>query len=345
MAQILDSGTGNVWYNKQSAKGTKATAGTTVTDTKPKLLSGVLAVKATDGMEEYVDGNRFGSPSMYRDTILGDLGTITIQVQPYTASLFSAQLLGKDTTTGASDPYTHTITSAGTAAAYGTWWQKTGAVVGPLREAFFDTKIGKAVWTAGDKQNVAHLAMDILGLQSEVFTADPTQAEDTDDPFYWPETTVASVSQIVVDGMTLGEVEEEVLEIDTGMEAWRGNDIKPNQLVEKKGTIVRAIKSVVTNETLKKFNKALYGEEAPPAGKAPVNKVFYAAIKNLYEKSASRKITIENPKVQVDPKDMAIGPLAEGGPVPISFGGQCLKEGATPALTVIVLNAAATTQA
>lgn len=347
MGQALDSGTGNLWYTKQGAKGTKATPGVTVLDSKPKWFDGQLDVNAVDGMEEYTDGNRWGSPSVYRDNVLGDLGSLTIQAQPYTASLFLAQLCGKDSVSGATDPYTHTITSAGTAGAYGTWWQKTGENVGPLREAFYDTKIGKLTMTCSEKQNPMHFELGILGLNMETFLVDPTQTENTDDPFYFPESTVTGTSQVVVDGMTLSEVNEEVLELDTGMEAWTGNDIKPNQLVEKKGTIVRAIKGIVTNETLKKYSKAVYGSEAAitEAGKTPANKALTAVIKNKYEKSASRSITIENPKVEIDPKNMKIGAQREGGPVAIEFGGQCLKEGATPAFTAIVLNAAATTQA
>lgn len=348
MSQVIESGIGSLNYGKQTAKGTIATAATvTSVYSQPKWFDGVLGAKDTAGEEEYIDGQRWGSPSVYVDTVGGQVGTLAIQAQPSTAALYMAQLLGKDTVTGAGDPWTHTITSAGTAGAYGTWWQKTGSAVGPVREAYFDSKIAKLVMTCSDKQNPMHYALDILALQAaETYTVDPAKTQDTADPYYWPETEAAGVSTVELDGAAFTEVNEEVLEADTGMKAWWGNSQKPTQLIEGKGTIVRALHMIATDETIKKYRKALYGEEAPAAGKQPIKAIFYALFKTKYEKSATRKITYESPRVAIDAKDLAIGAHREGGEIPLVFAGKAEKGlSAEPALTVVALSGDAETYA
>jgi len=335
-AEVIESGVGTLNYGKQTAKGSIATAATvTVGYDQPKMQAGGLKVNKTSNSEEFVDGQRFGSPATFTDTIGGEVGTLTIQPQPENAGLYAAQLLGVDTVTGSVDPWTHTITSAGTSGAWATWWQKVGAAVGPNRELYSDSKIAKLVLNAADKQNVMHYGLDIQSLNpGQVYTVDPAKTQATTDPYYWTETAGA----ITFDGKVLSEINEEIVEIDTGLKPYNGNYIRPIQLIESKGKIISTLKTIVTNETRELYLKALYGEVAPAAGKTPVKAVYYAAAKTVYEKSATRKMTIERPKIAIDPKDMSIPPQAEGGEIAIMFGGECLKEGATAALTIIVLS-------
>jgi hypothetical protein len=339
MTQVIEAGIGRLNYGKQTLKGTIAVAATTTAVySRVKWFDGMLGAKATLGEEEYIDGNRFGSPSEYVDVVGGSVGTVTIQSQPTTGALFLGQLLGKDTVTGSVDPWTHTITSGGTSGSYGTWWQRTGETIGPIKEAYFDSKISKLAMTCSDKQNPMHYAMDILCLQpAETYTTEPAKTEDASDPYYWTESEAAGVSKVELDGVAFSEVNEEVLEIDTGMKAYWGNSQKPSQLVEGKGTIVRAFHMIATDEAIK---KSLYGEEAPAAGKQPAKAVFYAVMKSVYEKSATRKITFESPRVAIDAKDLAIGAQREGGEIPLVFAGKALKGvSAEPALTVVALSA------
>jgi hypothetical protein len=341
MATVIESGIGTLNFGKQASKGTPALAATTTTGwNRPKWFEGELGAKSTLGSEEYVDGQRFGSPANYVDTIGGMVGTITIQAQAENAGLYFSQMLGTDTVTGAGDPFTHTIVSSTTSGGWGTWWQKVGSAVGPVREMYSDTKLAKLVMNCGEKQNVMHYAMDLASLNpAETFTVDAAKTEDATDPYYYTETEGA----ITFDGSVFSEVNEEMLEIDAGLKPYYANAAIAVQLIEAKGTIVRTLKTIVTDETLKKYRKALYGEEAPAAGKKPVAKVFYAAVKTVYTKLATRKVTFETPKVAIKPEEMAIGAQREGGEIPISFGGDCLKEGATAALTVIALSAEPTT--
>jgi hypothetical protein len=341
MANVIESGIGTLNFGKQAAKGTPALAATTTTGwNRPKWSGGVLGAKSVLGKEEYVDGLRFGSPSNYIDTIGGAVGAITIQTQAENAGLYMSQMLGTDVVTGAADPWTHTITSSTTSGGWGTWWQKVGAAVGPSRELYSDTKLTKLVMSCSDKQNVMHYAMDLASVNpAETFTTDAAKTEDATDPYYYTETEGA----ITFDGSVFSEVNEEMLEIDTGMKPYYGNAPIAVQLIEAKGTIIRTLKTIVTDETLKKYRKAIYGEEAPATGKKPVAKVFFAAIKTVYKKSGTRSVTFTTPKVAIKPEEMAIGAQSEGGEIPISFGGDCLKEGATAALTVVAESAEPTT--
>lgn len=343
MSQVIESGIGTLNYGKQSAKGTPATAAEVIVGyNRPKWFDGQLKPGTVLGSEEYVDGSRFGSPAQWVDAVGGMVGSITIQAQPENAGLYMAQLLGTDTVTGAGDPWTHTITSAGSSGAYGTWWQKVGAAVGPERELYSDSKIAKLLVTVGDKQNPMHYAIDVACLNpAQVYTVDPAKAEDATDPYYWNETEGAAT----FDGTVLTDVDEETLEIDTGIKPFSANAIAPTQLIEGKGKIIRTLKTIVTDETLSKFRKAIYGETAPAAGKKPVKTVFFAAVKNVYTKSATRTLTYTTPRVAVKPDEMMVGPQREGGEIPIAFGGECLKEGATAALTVIALSGDSTTYA
>ncbi|MGH2878953.1 MAG: phage tail tube protein [Solirubrobacteraceae bacterium] len=336
MSNVIESGIGTLNYGKQTAKGSIATAATvTVGYDRPKWFDGQLGAKKTTGEEEYVDGQRFGSPAQYTDTVGGAVGTLTVQAQPENAGLYMAQLLGSDVVTGSVDPWTHTISTAGTSGAWGTWWQKVGAAVGPHRELYSDSKIAKLMVTTGDKQKTMHYAMDIACLNpAQVFAVDAAKTETATDPYYWTE----SVGAVTFDGTVLSEINEETLEIDAGIKPFYGNSIAPVQLIEGKGTIVSTLKSIVTDETRLKYNKAIFGETEPAAGKLPVKTVYYASAKTVYEKSATRKMTIERPRISVKPDEMVIGALREGGELPIAFGGSCLKEGATAALTIIVLS-------
>jgi hypothetical protein len=335
MALVIESGIGTLNYGKQSAKGTKAVAATTTVGyNQPKLRDGQLSAKKTLGSEEFIDGRRFASPTIFTDTAGGAVGSPVIQAQPENAGLYFAQILGVDTSTGAGDPWTHTITSAGTSGAWGTWWEKTGVAVGPNREVYWDTKIAKLTMECGVQQKPMHLTMDLLALvPAEVYVTDPAKTQDLTDPFLWTEMTGA----MTFDGTVISEVEGEVLEIDTKMEPFWGDNILPAQLIEKKGSIVRTINTIVTDATLQKYYKAVYNNTAPGAGTQPVKNVFQASVTSIYTRSATRTLTVTTPSLAVDPANLSVDPQPEGGKIPLSLTGMCQISGASPALTVIAL--------
>lgn len=340
MAEPIESGIGTLNYGKQSAKGTAATASSTAVGTnRPKWVGGQFGARKALGQEEYIDGQRFASPSMFTDRVGGEVGEVTIQAQPENAGLFFAQILGVDTVTGIADPWTHTITSAGSTGPWGTWWQKTGSAIGPNREMYSDSKVARLVSRHGVDQKVLHQELAIQALNpAEIYTTDAAKTEDTADPFLHTEMT----GGLTFDSTVISEVEEQVLEIDTQMAPYWGDSIVPLHLIEGKGSIVRTVNSIVTNDTLLKYKKAVYNATAPTAGTKPVKDVFYASVTSVHTRSATRTLTIATPRVAIRPDDMTIGALAEGGKAEISFGGPCLKSGATAAVTVTALTADAT---
>lgn len=335
MANVIESGIGSINYGRQTAKGTIAAAATTTAGfARAKLFDGVLSPKKVHGREEFLDGNRFASPSVFTDTVGGAIGDLTVQTQPENCILWPSQLLGIDTVTGAADPWTHTTTTAGTAGAWGTWWQAVGSAVGPEKGAYYDSKIAKWVRQVGSGQKVMHDQMSIMCLKpAQTYTTAPAKTEDTSDPYYWSESTGA----LTFDGTVLTDVDEEIIEVDTGMEPHQGNSITYGNLVDKKGSVTSSVKTLVTDDSLGKFRKAVYGTATPATGAEPVKDVFYAAISTVYTRSATRTLTHTRPRVEIDPSEMAIGGLREGGMIPISFGGACLKSGASPALSIVGL--------
>lgn len=334
MANVIESGIGTLNYGKQSAKGTKATAATTTVGyDQPKMRDGSLSAKKTVASEEYIDGSRFASPVVFTDTVGGSVGTPVIQVQPENGGLYAAQILGVDTVTGAGDPWTHTITSAGTAGAWGTWWEKVGVNVGPNREVYWDTKIAKWTMECGVQQKPMHYSLDIFALNpAEVYVTDAAKAQNTSDPFLWTEMTGA----LTFDGTVISEVEGEVLEVDTKMEAFYGDNVLPLQLIEKKGTITRTVNTIITDTTLQKYYKAIYNNTAPGAGTLPVKAVFQAACTSIYTRSATRTLTFTTPQIAIDPSNMSVDPQPEGGKIALALTGLCQKSG-SPALTVLAL--------
>jgi hypothetical protein len=144
----------------------------------------------------------------------------------------------------------------------------------------------------------------------------------------------------------VSEIEESIVDIDTRMEPWYGDALEPLQLIEGKGIITRSFDSILTDDTLAKFRKAVWNSATPAAGTRPVKDVFFASATQVFTRSATRSATIATPRVAVDPANFeAMGPQPEGGPKPLRLGGQCQKSGATPPITVTVLSADATTYA
>lgn len=343
MATVIESGIGTINYGRQSAKGTPATAATTTVGyDQPKWAGGHLSPNKKLGNAEFIDGSRFGSPSTYTDAVGGEVGSLSLQLQPENAGLYAAAILGVDTVTGASDPYTHTITSAGTSGHWATWWQKVGSSVGPERQRFSDSKIAKLALSSTFADKVLKADLDIQSLSAaQTFSTDAAKSQNTSDPYFHTEAT----GTFSVDSTVINEVTESMLEIDTQMKPFYGDSIAPLQLIEGKGLITNSVKSIVTDDTLGKFRKAVYNAASPSSGTDPNSAVFYAAISQTYTRSATRTLSISAPRVAIDPATMNVAPKPEGGEIELTLGGTALKNGATAALTIVALSADATTYA
>ncbi len=337
MATAIESGIGTTNYGRQSAKGTKATAATITVGYDRIKWTGDAPLKVNKklGAKEYVDGQRFGSPTRFTDSVGGEVGMIGFHAQPENVGLYSAAILGVDTVTGASDPYTHTSTSAGTTGQWGTWWQKVGSAVGPVRLMFWDSKVAKLTYTSNFADKVLTGELDIQALSAEVYSTDPAKTEATSDPYLHTEAAGA----FTLDSLVVPEVNEAVTTIDTKMSPYFGDNITPIHLIEGKGAITQSMKAITTGDTIGKFNKAVFGTATPSAGAVPVKDVFSAATSIVYTRSATRTFSIICPKVDIDPENLVIGAQAEGGPIPLDFTGTCRKDGSTPAITTVALTA------
>ena len=331
MAEPIESGVGSVHYAKQTAAGTiaaPAAAGTV----RLRHRAGTLKPAKVYGQEEYTDGEPFASPAMFVERIGGEVGSLTHQAQPETGPVMFAQIAGVDVVTGVADPYTHTITSATANGPYGTFRQSVGSAVGPVRQAYWDAKVSKLDFQCGTEQLVAHQEITPMALKAgETYSAAPTAADSGSDPFNWHEAEAA----VTIDAVVLREVDGETLSIDRRLEPFRGQSSHPIALIPRKGTIDRAFTALVTADTLPIVNQAIYDTPTPADATLPSQTVRYFAMESTYTRSATRSLKITTPRVAVNPDDIEIGPDPEGGAIKVTFGGPCLKSGASPALTIV----------
>ena len=334
MTAAIEAGLGHVWQAKQTTLGTIQPSNDS--GMKHLRVTGDKALKAAKehGSEEWVDGLAWGSPGVYVNTVGGEVGDLEFQAQPETSGFTFAQAIGADTVTGSGDPYTHTIATGSAAAATQTIYQKAGSSVGPWRNSFFDARINKLTWNCGKDQHTAHITESILAMKSaQWFGTDPTATDSGSDGFQWSEVT----GDVTIDSTALPEVEGETLELDRKDSVHYGDGIAPVCFVAGKGEITRTFSAIVTDGTLPILKNALYGTTSPSNGTALSNAVQYVELETVYTRAADRTLTITTPKVELKAADFEIGPRAEGGKIQVAFGGRCLKDGSTAALTVVAL--------
>lgn len=336
----IESGVGHVWQTKQTTLGTREISTATTMKHLRKAGDDGLRAAKTLGSEPWVDGQAFDSPSQYIDTIGGDVGSITFQAQIATAGFAFAQIIGVDVVTGTTPDYTHTITSGNANGPYQTLYQQTGSSVGPINMSFWDALVNTLSFNCGQDQKTAHITEGIMALQAaEWFTTAPTAADDGTDPFNWNEVTGA----VTIDGTAFAEADGDTVEINRNLDVHRGDSAAPATYIRGKGEINRTISAIVTDNTIPKIKTVLYGTSSPTDGADVSTSPSYVALKTVYTRSAVRSLSIDTPKVSVNPGDFEVFPRAEGGKIPVAFGGQALKSGATPAITVIAKTGDATT--
>jgi hypothetical protein len=330
----IEAGIGQIWLGKQSALGTMKP----MADTNwivPRLKAGELGPNVVNGSEEYVDGQRWASPAIFRDTAGGLVGTVSYQGQVETVGQAWAWQFGSDTVTGGSDPYTHTIDTNGTAVCYLTAHKKVGANVGPVREDYIDSRASKTVWTSSQSQNVVQIDVDLVTITpAQASLVDPTQVAATPDPINW--TSVSG--QVVLNGVTLPEVSGETVTADLGVTGYWGDSVTPAALIEGKNSPTRVMDTIVTANTLKQVYAAIYGTQTPTGGTQVSSTPTFASMSTKYAYGANRDVTITTPRVELDPSSFKISPSPTGGTLALSFGGNCLKSGATAAVSVVVRN-------
>lgn len=334
----IESGTGDVWQVKQTVQGTVQAPTDANTKHLKKVGDDALKAAVAHGSEESVDGLTFGSPGVFVDTIGGDCGTITAQAQIETTGFAFAQMLAVDVVTGTTPDYTHTIVSNNNAQPYNTFRQKVGNAVGPWRNSFFDSKIGKLTFNCGQDQKVAHIAQNVFSLAAgNWFTADPSAADSGTDPFNWNEVA----GSLKIGSTVFNELDGDTLEIDRKLAVHRGDSAVATCFLPGKGEINRSFSGLVSDNLIPEIQNALYGTGTMTDGLAVAKTVQYRLLESTYTRTSVRSLKITTPKVQMKPDDFEIGPRAEGGKIPITFGGMCFLSGGTH-ITVVAKTGDAT---
>lgn len=332
MTTGIETGTGGLWCANQSALGTQAVTAAASTLRLRKATDDTLKSNKTHGREAYVDGAAYDSSTPYVETVGGDVGQFVFQAQIETGAAVVARHVGVDTVTGASDPWTHTISTGTTNPVYQTIREKTGVAVGPYRAAWWDAIHNKLTWNIGQSQMVGHLTSAVQCLKAAEIGSltDPVAVDSGTDPWRWGESTGA----MTISAVAFPEIDGETIEMDRAWTTHDGDAIEPAFFVPGRGAITRTFSGAVTDTLLPQLLLALYGSATPTVGTRPTSQPSTVALKSVYTRSASRTLSFDTPKVEVKPDDILIGTRPQGGLIPIAFGGQALA-GGSPMLTVI----------
>lgn len=328
----IEAGNGGFWRAKQAALGTPTAYNHA--SVKQLKLAGDNALKAakTNGSEEAVDGQRFSNAVQYVESIGGAVGEVTFQAQVETAGHAWAQQIGVDVVTGSSPDYTHTMAVGTTNGAYQTYWQSVGSAVGPFKQQFSDALQNTFAWQCGRNQITAHITEGILALKAGTWVGtNPTATVAASAPFTWNE----AVTEIKINGTAFSDIDGETIDIDNKLDVHRGEGAAPSCFIYGKGNIMRAFSGIVTDATLPVILTNLYGTSTPTGGDEVTSAVASVALATKYVRSSVRSLELLTPNVSVKADDFEIGAKAEGGAIPITFGGECLKDGSTSQLTAI----------
>jgi hypothetical protein len=335
----IESGTGGVWRARQAALGT-ITAYNAAGVKRLRLTgdSGFKPAKVT-GSEESVDGLRFSNAAKFIDSIGGAVGDITYQAQPETAGHAFAQVIGVDVVTGTTPDYTHTMAVGTTNGQYQTYYQSGGSAVGPVKQSFWDALQNTFTWSCGQDSKVAHITEGVMALKAGDWVGtNPTATDSGSDPFNWNEVT----TEVKINGTAFEEADGDTLEIDCKLDVHRGDSASPACFVFGKGSIMRSISAIVTDDTLPEILTNWYGTATPADADPITTAVTYVDLATKYTRTAARSLEIQTPNVESKADDFEIFPKAEGGKIPVTFGGEALKDGSTAQLTVIAKTADAT---
>jgi hypothetical protein len=340
MTQPIEAGVGHEWQSKQTTLGTiEPSAAATMKHLRKVGDNSLKAAKVT-GSEAWIDGNAFASPAQFIDSVGGDVGGFTYQGQIATTGFQFAQVIGVDVVTGTTPDFTHTIASGNANGPYQTFYQQAGQSVGPINMSFWDALISKLTYNCGQDQKPVHLAVAVAALKAgNWFTTAPAITDATTgaasdqgaDTWNWNE----GVGAQTIDAVAFNEIDGDTLEIDRKIGVHRGDSAAPACFIRPIGTITRTMSAIVTDNTIPKMKTALFGTASPTDGQAVSLAPSYVALKSVLTRSAVRTLSIDTPRVSINPSDWEMGPRTGDGKTPVTFTGDCLKNGATAALTVI----------
>ena len=256
-------------------------------------------------------------------------------------SLFKA-ILGRDTKTGAGDPYTHTIdwgATAPLALPYYTVWSQLG---NGLFEKFVDCRLTH-LKLHGDSTKFLEVTATWIGGVPSFLSAEETTAtlEKTLRIRY-----ADGIAALKFEGAAMPLARSFDIDIDRGVTLVPGDSSTPNDTIEGAFSAILALTYLPAEFQL--FNRLVYGTASPSNAAVPVIAPVELAgspagidYKFLTASAPERSLEILMPRVQLEPFNDA--PNVTPGPIvrTVSFKAFGPAAGATP-VTAIVLNSQAT---
>lgn len=341
MTQPIEAGQGGVWQVKQTTLGTIQPS----TDAGMKRLRKVgedgFKGARIFGSEPYVDGQAFASSEQFIDSIGGDIGSVTTQATIALGGFEFAQVIGVDVVTGSGSDYTHTMPLGNANGPYQTIYQQAGQSVGPWNMSFSDALTNKLTYNCGQDQKPAHMEIAVMALKAgNWFTTAPTVTDATTgtgtdqgaSTWNWNEGKGGQT----IDGTPFEEIDGDTLEIDRALDVHRGDSAAPACFLRPQAPPpVRTMSAIVTDNTIPKMKLAVFNTTTPTDGQAMATVVTYSALKSVLTRSATRSLSIDTPRVAIKTDDWVVSPRTGTGKIPVTFTGECLRSGTTPAVTVI----------
>lgn len=245
-------------------------------------------------------------------------------------------VLGAKAVSGASDPYTHTLTVA-TSVPYFTFWQSLGA--GKF-EKFKDCII-TGLKIRGEANKPLIITPRIMGLTpSYLAAAETTVAVEKTNRFMHYDGSGA----LLVEGAAVASIRSFEIDIDNGAEMIPGDSLHPNDVSIGRLSIVCTATMLVADFDL--WERLMYASSTPSGGDAVTKTPLElagspAGLSFTWTRVATTRIlTAAIPRVQVDPFDDQ--PDVSGNPLvrTVTYRAYAPTDGSTPA-TFTMKNATA----
>lgn len=188
--------------------------------------------------------------------------------------------MGAKAVTGASDPYTHTLTLAATQP-YATLWR----TLGPLYERFVDCKVGRLLFES-EAGGVLAVTADWLGLSPAFQTTAQTTAT--------PETTNTFIhadlaGQFLVETVAASRIRRVAISIGTGAQIAYGDKVTGDAVEEGMQEITIQTEQVIAD--FAQWNRYHYGTASPSNNAAPTQDVIELAGTGIDVKWSKRNPT------------------------------------------------------
>jgi hypothetical protein len=312
----IEANVEGVWFAKQSAKGSPATAPSTAgTGKRIRKVGGDLNVNRDDASEAFSDGNRFSTASDFVNAIRGE-GAPVAQGQSGVLAYLAYLMLGQETVTGSSAPYTHVATPNTAGSFWSTWWKRVGSSV-VQRQKFNDCKLVSLRIEGSSASKVLHVTPTFVSLDAgEVFTADPTLVDDGTDPLLYTE----AVGTFTIDGQVVKGHSAFAVVISDSVTPWYGDDVTAEDVVYGQGTIsIEGVTLLVNQAGKDQYDRIVYGTTSPPAGTKPIKKIGALGSYSFdVARGTSEEFKVEIPGVHWHP-DVAIAGNPSGGAVELAL--------------------------